>query len=368
MPKFVTILYLFLCLTVACDERSGNPGSKDVEEIVFEPCISDKLDTLSTSSLALQNVDSALVDTAVARFSRLGNVHSLVIVKNGYIVSENYFNGFGASDTHYMASATKSVTSLVTGIAIDRGFIEDVDVRLDAAFPEFYDSVDVRKRAITLRHLLTMSSGLEWFEGSTSIYGNAMKWAIQQFPLVFEPGSKWRYSSADLHLVSGVFTKNTKQTLKEFGTKYLFNPLGIVSFNWWPDRFGYTTGSTLMELSPRSMAKLGLMVARDGCYGGKRIVSSDWIAKSTTGYLDTPVIYSRGGKYGFGWWINKFRNYKVVMAQGSGCQGIYVIKDLDLVVVFMANMSDNNFTTIQDIVASNIIVACDPNALPTKNK
>ena len=320
-------------------------------------------DGWQTASLDEVGIDGAKIDQAVALIQddTYRNVHAILIVKDGKLVFEAYFGGytwdyngdqykgervdFDRDTIHNLASVTKSFTSALIGIAIDKGFIQGVDERACGFFPEHADLCDEDKRQITLKHLLTMTSGLEW-NGMEVPLSDTHNDLIQLFlvqdpigyvlakPIVSEPGTDWYYNGGNTNLLGEVIREATEQRMDDFATQHLFAPLGITDYEWDHINPDVIHASGNLRLRPRDMAKLGYVYLNGGVWNGQRIVSEEWIEASTKDYASTP-----GGEgYGYQWWRKTYRSEVIPIdafyAAGWGGQRITGFPSLDMVVVF----------------------------------
>ena len=291
------------------------------------------------------------------------NIHGILVVKDGKLVFEEYFHGYkwdfngegfrgeatdyDAATRHNLASVTKSFTSTLIGIAIDQGLIRGVDEKVFDYFPEYAHLRDKEKDTITLEHLLTMTSGLEWngmdIHVSTRDPENDL---IQLFvvsdpieyilakPLVDPPGSRWYYNGGGTNLLGAIIRKATGMRTDEFAEEHLFAPLGITNYEWDFINHEVVHASGNLALWPRDMAKLGVLFLNDGVWGGERIVSEAWVRNSTTHHAD--VTWGEG--YGYQWWLRTYhagsRAFESYYAAGWGGQRIIVFPELEMVVVF----------------------------------
>ena len=267
-----------------------------------------------------------------------GTLHSLLVVRDGKLVVDEYFHGYEPDDLHGIASVTKSVSSLLVGIALDQGKIESIDDTIPSFFPEHSVSQTEGWNRETLRHLLTMSMGLDWTrEEAEILHGTGPGF----FDLVFkrlvsdEPGTRWNYVNSEADLLSGVLVHSTGMSPEEFAREYLFEPLGIRRWDW----SGMADGQhRLMDgslwLRPRDMAKIGMLVLNGGAWEGRRIISEDWIKASTTPHITTGEFL---GEYGYLWWIGSLPTSmgleRVILANGWGSQFIALFPDRDMVIV-----------------------------------
>ncbi|MFC1726414.1 serine hydrolase domain-containing protein [candidate division KSB1 bacterium] len=291
------------------------------------------------STPADEGFDQSEIDRAYERLfseSLYPAAHSMLVIRNGKLVSEAYCRDKEDRDMfHNIQSATKSITSILTGIAIDRGFIESVNDPVYHYIPEYFDG-NVRKRDITIHHVLTMETGLyfdndehtaEFFHSQ----GSSLEYVLHK-ELTFSPGSDWYYTDGNPQLLSGIIQKVTGKTEEEFAEEYLFGPLGIEHYQWEKHHDGLTFGAVGLWLRPRDMAKIGQMMLQDGLWNGERILSAEWIAESVK-------LQTTHQTYGYYWypWDEKEAYY----ASGHGGQLIYIAPDKQLVVVFTADSYSN---------------------------
>ena len=264
------------------------------------------------------------------------NVHSILIVRNGYLVTEAYFFPFRSKHPHEVYSVTKSVVSILMGIAIEKDFIESVHQPVVDFFPEqTIENNDARKQAITLEHLLTMTSGLEWTEGETSkqLWQN-IDWVqfLLNRPMATEPGTRFNYNSGNTHLLSAVIQKTTGMNTLSFAQAHLFEALGISDVLWSRDPSDIYIGGWGIRMRPRDMAKLGYLYLNNGLWDGQQIVPADWIKTSIEKHVSVPEPLEPWDLHlGYSWWLHEFGPYA---AHGMKGQFIYVIPDLNMVVVF----------------------------------
>ncbi len=278
----------------------------------------------------------ALVRDAIA--GEAGKIHSLLVVKGDELIVEEYFHGWQRDDFHRIASVTKSVTSLLVGIARDRGQIPDLDAPIAEYYPQDADLTTGQWRDVTIRHLLTMSAGLQWSKAELrSLYGVGEQFFRRVFSQRFRtsPGEAFQYASADVSLLAGVLSQETGTDIESFAEKALFDPLEFAGYDWdegLTDGFNRLDGT--LELRPRDMAKLGALVLREGRWRDRQVVSSEWIRESTSRHILTgdPVLSG----YGYLWWVATTpepTSARVILGNGWGSQLICVFPDLDLVVV-----------------------------------
>ena len=252
-----------------------------------------------------------------------------------------YYHG---TDLHTMQSVSKTVTSAIIGIAITRG---DFKAGLDTPVLSYFDvskvqNVDDRKRRMTLRDVLTMTTGLEWVEdvpyddprSDSSLMEATDDWvqyAIDK-PMAHEPGTVFNYSSGATELLAYIFQKETGQDIDTYGEKNLFAPLGI-KHRWKRTYLGVVDTEGGLYLNGADLAKIGYLYLNDGVWDGKRLISAAWVRQSLTPAIDTGW---QGLKYGFKWWLQPLEDGKeyVWHAIGFGGQRLMVFPSEQLIATF----------------------------------
>ncbi len=286
-------------------------------------------------TIASKPVPAPDLNAAIEAAEDLPRLHSLLVSRQGKLILERYFNGKNASSLANMKSASKSVISAMVGIAIDRGLIESVHQPLTAFFPEYLEgNENAPKREITVKDLLTMQSGLETTSnrnfGAWVLSGDWVRYALNQ-PLEHPPGTRMEYSTGNTHLLSAILTRVSGSSTWEFAQETLAAPLGFRLARWPQDQQGIYFGGNDMLMTPRQMLAFGELYVNGGRYQGRQIVSAQWVK-------DSFVPYARSRRqgdrfYGYGWWIREFAGYPTFYAWGYGGQYIFLVPDLNLVVV-----------------------------------
>jgi CubicO group peptidase (beta-lactamase class C family) len=267
---------------------------------------------------------------------RLPRLHSLLVARQGNLLFEAYYNGARASSPANIKSASKSVISALVGIAIDRGLIPEVRHPIGEYFPELgAPGAGEIKRAITIEDLLTMRSGLE--STSNNNYGpwvnssNWVRYALDR-PLEAAPGTRMIYSTGSTHLLSAILTRVTGSDTRRFAAENLANPLGFSLAPWTRDPQGIYFGGNEMAMTPRQLVAFGDLYLNGGrTRDGTAVLSPDWVRESFV--ARTPSPRERGRFYGYGWWIRDMAGYATHYAWGYGGQFVFVVTELDLVVV-----------------------------------
>jgi CubicO group peptidase (beta-lactamase class C family) len=289
-----------------------------------------------TASPESQGLDSVVLAEALGYVRSKGiPLHSFLIVRNGVVVLDAYVYPYAGREPHDIASATKSVTSAATGVAIEQGYIKSVDQTVMPLLPHSSDDSDPRRRNVSVRHLLTMTSGFdcdtEGGEKALAAMRHSPDWAAfaLAIPMRADPGSLYAYCSCNNHLLSSIITATTGKSLLEFTQKNLFGPLGITDVVWPADPKGRTHGWGDLHLYPHDMARLGLLYLNRGRWGSVQVVPANWVSESSK----ASVTVREGVGYGYSWWINTARP-PIFEAVGRGGQRIAILPKENMVVVF----------------------------------
>jgi CubicO group peptidase (beta-lactamase class C family) len=271
---------------------------------------------------------------ASAEAAEIEGLRSLLVSFRGETVLERYHDGAGPRRTTNVKSVSKSLLAALIGIAIDQGWIDGVESPIGPYFERYLQGEDPRKREITVEDLLTMRSGLERTSGRN--YGawvSSRSWigyALHQ-PLIGEPGRSVEYSTGSSHLLSALLTKAAGESTWSFAQKNLARPMGFEIGRWTRDPEGFFFGGNEMGLTPRQMLDFGRLYLNGGrTPGGEQVVSEQWVEDSC---VPRGRSSRSGRRYGYGWWIRELADREVCYAWGYGGQFIFVVRDLDLVVV-----------------------------------
>lgn len=292
------------------------------------------------------------------------DVHAVLVVRHGALVFEHYFSGkdehwgepvgdvaFGPATKHDERSVTKSIVALVLGIAIDRGLIKSIDEPVMSFFPEYADLRTAEKDKIRLRDLVTMSSGLEWHEDDTPYTSNAnsenrmdaapdpYRYALQQ-AVIEPPGQVWNYNSGSTEVIAAVLKKASGKPVDELARTLLFAPLGIADVDWPRSARGDPIAAGALRMRPRDLAKIGQLVLQRGAWNGTQVVPASWIDAATTPQINVSGFNSFF--YGYFFWLGRSladgREVPWAAAVGLGGQRVFIVPDLDLVVVVNAGL------------------------------
>jgi CubicO group peptidase (beta-lactamase class C family) len=317
-------------------------------------------DDWRTSPPELQGMSSVVLQQLHAFIRSHGlPLDSYLVVRHGYIVYEDYPSAFTADNSHILHSVSKSFTSALIGIAIDEGYIPNVDEPVVNFFSDrTIANLDDRKQRMTVRHLLNMRAGLEWDEWShpytdpqNDLHQMIFSADCIQFmldrPMAAEPGTTWVYNTGASHLLAGIIQETTGQIPLAFAFDHLFGPLGITHAFWTRDRNGLNFGGSELHLRPRDMAKFGLLYLNEGEWDGDQIIPPEWVVQSQRSATQP----WSGTGYGYQWW--KQLSMGTFEARGLHSQWIIVHPEYDLVVVQTASDFDgeiNVFGLVQDYV------------------
>jgi CubicO group peptidase (beta-lactamase class C family) len=332
----------------------------------------------------------ARLDNAIAD-KRIWNLHSVVVVRNGRLVFERYFEGedtargnrpmgvvsFKPDTLHDLRSVSKSIVGLLYGIALAAGKVPAPEDRLMQSFPEYADlAADPERNRWTLHHVLTMTMGTDWNESMP--YTNqansetAMDMAPDRYryilsrPIVTEPGKRWVYNGGATALLGRLIAKGAGKSLHQYARETLFDPLGIGPTDWHADKAGELIAASGIRMTPRDLARIGQLVLRRGVWEGRAVVPGEWIARCTTSVvpIDDKVQYGYqwyGGTFAFETPTIPQSNQNFRYALGNGGQRLTVFPELDLIVVSMAgnyNSKDNNvppLRVIADVVMPSLL-------------
>ncbi len=327
-------------------------------------CGTLKVGQLVASEARSPALEPTLHARAMDRAAQLPRLRSLLISIDGMLVEEQYFQGARFSDSANLKSASKSVLSALVGIALDQGYLESLQDSIWEFFPQYLDAADAGKEDITLEDLLTMRSGLE--TTSNRNYGRWVQssdWVhhVLTRRMVGEPGGRMIYSTGSSHLLSAVLTRATGMSTLEFARLHLGTPLGIRIFSWMRDPQGIYFGGNEMHMRPRAMLEIGELYLRRGQVKGRQVVSEAWIQASLK-----PRTQSRwsGRQYGYGWWMRTMGEHQVYYAWGYGGQFIFVVPDLQMVVVTTSSPLPGqgrrqHQRTIYDLMEHDLVPAAD---------
>ncbi|NVJ87254.1 MAG: ankyrin repeat domain-containing protein [Algoriphagus sp.] len=306
----------------------------------------------NVSNPSEQGLNNNLVDEFFYEASHLKTLYGLLIVKNGSLIAEGYFNKGSVDQLSQRASVTKSYVSALLGIAIEKGCLSGVDQKMVEFFTEIESKIaDPRKKTITIKQMLQMRAGYPWEETEdeywNTIWSGKYIDAVEDIPLTHDPGSTFQYSNLTSNWLAIIISRACKTDLKSFGEKYLFSPLRVKIGDWPKDLDGYRIGSGDIQFTARDMAKFGMLYLNEGQIDGRQIIPAEWVKESTQKYStdinSTGVKSGRLGRYfkdvgyGYQWWSASVGEHQFNYAWGHGGQLIVILRDLDIVIVTTAD-------------------------------
>jgi len=372
---FVSLLVVSLIIVCSLTGQavaSSKPGSEKIKYIAqgentgkYWPTAGWKTSKPEAMGMDSQKLAEAIEYAATPEFNNEG----IVVIKNGYIVAEAYFGSFRQDSAHVSHSMAKSFTSALIGIAIDKGLIAAIDTKICKYYENWNcdDEDDFRSR-ITIRHAMTLTTGLKWHEDWSKFdwntndalkmikNGHFMRYISDREGL-YEPGQRFKYSTGDPMLLSRVIQEATGMSAFEFARQNLFNPLNISNVRWDKDKDGYTATFSMLYTTVRDYAKFGYLFLNKGRWEDKQIVSEQWVEKSTR----TDPGVRMWGAYGYLWHVNlpyrlKWSNSPIsrdtipsdgYMAEGVMGQNIFIIPSRDLVIVRVANKTGEGMDLVK---------------------
>lgn len=288
-------------------------------------------------------------------------VYAMVTVKDGVIIDEYYQPGQDENSTYEVHSCSKSFTSALFGIAMEQGYIGGVDDLLSDYLPQVAD-LEGAKKELTLRHLLTQTSGLEWYEWGGSVsnwaqFRGADNWVeyILGRQMVAKPGQIFNYSTGNTHLLAAAIEAATGRKLLDYGKEVLFDKLGMTTIDWGTDPQGIADGGNGVIISARDAARFGQLFLQKGVWEGEQLVPADWVEESTT--VKNGGAGDGTGSYGYQWWIRPYTagsfgsyapphgagTYDCYNAFGAWGQFIFIVPELQLVTVITSSGPQNSY-------------------------
>jgi CubicO group peptidase (beta-lactamase class C family) len=305
-------------------------------------------DGWEVSTPAEQGLDPMLVTELYYSAAELETIYSLLLVKNGYLIAEHYFNEGSVEQKARLQSVTKSYTSALVGIALDQSYLSSVERKMLDFFPEIADQItDPRKEQVTIQHLLQMRAGYPSEETDPSLWQGLLSGhyvpLIEEFALTADPGTAFCYSNLSSNWLGIIIARACNTSLKSFAEEHLFSPIEVEVGEWGTDAEGNNLGCGDLHFTARDAARFGLLYLNDGEYEGKQLIPADWVRESLQRYSDD--INVTGGfpanrglcisdiGYGYQWWSARAGEYYFNFAWGHGGQLIVLLDELDMVIV-----------------------------------
>ena len=363
--NFISFLILMSIAGCNSDDQSTTVSTIP-DEGIFEYNIPEQTqDGWQTATVTDVNIDQKIIEEMMLWINKgtYGHIDSIVIAKDGYLVHEGYFNGADRNKLNDLRSVSKSIISTIVGIAIDAGYIASVDDKVMSLFPEYnlLDNWHERKSDISIRHLLTMSSGLACNDnnlvspGREGIMFESDDW-LEHFltlPSVREAGSEFAYCAGGVVGLAGVIENTTHMKGIEYADEALFKPLNINDYKWLK-----TNGDLLhpngLYLNSRDMAKIGQIMST-GTWNDEVVLSKNWITQASSHqYLDADL-----DSLGFLWWrySSQFESieHDLFYAHGKGGKSIIVMPELDIVIVIAAQNNSSNALQLNGQIINDFI-------------
>lgn len=325
--------------------RLLRPSSVELQGVTYAP--EDRAD-FPVSTPEAEGLDPALVAEMYREAEALPRLYSILVVKNGKLVAEEYFNDGGIDTPTLIQSAAKSIFSALVGLAHREACLPDLDARIVDFLPEIADQIhEPRKSGITIRHLLQMRSGLPWEETDPQLWELLMQGdhlaPLRDFPLVADPGAQFNYSNFSTDLLGVTIAKACGVDLEEFASAHLLGPLDARFGKW---QRGKDYHYPLIHLTPRTAARIAQLYLDGGAYNGRQVIPPDWISASLADYSDDAWVtverldhagrYLRDLGYGYQWWQASAGDHRVNFAWGHGGQFYGLVHDQNLVIVVTA--------------------------------
>ena len=361
--KISTIcIILIIAFTFSC-KKEDNPNLNSYNYSI--PAVFD--DGLETSSLESVGLDLVPIAEMMNYINSTDGhtIHNILIIKNKKLVFEEYFDGYKllwsapdmngelmnySKDTdHFMASVSKSVTSVVVGIAVKEGYITDVNNKIVDYFPQYSDILTGEKANITIHHLLNMSCGVTLDESTYSYNDprNELRQVMEMDdpiryilskPLESTPGTHFSYSSGTGIVLSAIIEKVTGMKFLDYANSRLFDPLRSVGGVWTSIHNGLSFASGGLYFKARELSKIGLLFLNNGQWEGNEIITPEWIELSQQEYISTNNTFFQNSSYGYQWWNTHFTvnglSHKCFFAAGWGDQFMFIIPSLDMIIEF----------------------------------
>ena len=344
--QWMMIAVFILCTLAGCDSSNildASPSAEELAAVDFTPL---ERDDWEVSTPEEQGLDPELVAGLYYDASQMDTLYSVLVIKNGKLIAEEYFNDGSVDKKTLLQSVTKSYVSALVSVAMEQGCISGIDEKLVDYFPEVAGEItDPRKDQITIEQMMQMRAGYP-DEETAQEYMDALYWGvypplIEDFPLVCEPGTCFNYSNVTYMLLAQLLSRSCETDLKAFAQENLFGPMDTEIGDWLKDREGEYIGSGGINTTSRDAARFGQLYLDGGEYEGNQVISSAWVQDSLRSYsvkakdYGMSLVFKDLG-YGYGWWSATVRNHNFNFAWGHGGQLIVLLEDLDMVIVTTA--------------------------------
>lgn len=360
-PARTVLLGSTVALVCACSDATTSPRPTPAPIDLSQPW--------RTAGPSSQGIDSAVLAAAFAQAPSTVGLRTLLVARNGFLVREYYAPPLTVDSLSDVRSVTKSITSMLVGIAITRGELPGLSERLSQLIPPRIASMRSDEAYITVEDLLTMTGGWQWNEWTGNDY-NLWALAPDQIdyllarPVANAPGTAYTYNSAAVHLLGVGLSVATGVIEQDYAMAHLLGPLNISAIAWETDNRGYNNAAAGIQLRTRDLAKIGQLVLQNGRTATAQIVPAEWLNAALTVH---EAIHDQYGvvndlNYGYLWWLTSVQGHAVWLAWGFRGQYIYIVPDQQLVVVATASLtapttSDAEAIEILNLIASGIAPA-----------
>jgi CubicO group peptidase (beta-lactamase class C family) len=353
LPLKISLLAGIFLIFGSCHE---NPSSPSISSSSF---VHRDAYAWPVSTPAAQGYDTTKISAALEEMRTTSFLWSFLVVHNDSLILE-YYSSYQKENDFDIHSASKSFTSALVGIAIDRGIVKSVQEKILSYFPDFDTAgLDPRKRDWTLEQFLTMRSGLDWDETAdhTALYTDKVNWMYTTLglPLRYSPGEQFVYTTPNVNLLSGILTRSSGMSTYEFAEKFLFTPLRISVRSWAQDPQGVYTGGAGMTFTPRDLARLGQLYLHNGICDGVQVVSRQWVQQTLIARNQINSTWGdfKSVNYGYLWWNNYQAPDSIFMAAGFAGQFVFVVPSKNMVIVTIGN---DNYSTAQASENETVII------------
>jgi CubicO group peptidase (beta-lactamase class C family) len=355
MYRHLALLFLIFIFTISCSDSGTETDDKDTVRFPAQGTYEGEYwptEGWRSCKPSEVGMDSAKLMLAYQYASDPNlNTDALVIIKNGYVVGEAYLNGTGETSLLDAYSVTKSFTSALVGIAIDEGVISRINEYAYQYLPAWsLEGIPAIKKRVKLRHLITMTGGLDWNRDTTAtddyvmlLTNNYIEYVLTKNVIV-EPGTEWYYSNGEAMLWSEILSYNLDRSVDIYSYQKLQKKIGVPTIFWSSDFSGNTNTAYGMKGIAKDFAKFGYLYLKKGIWDGERIISESWIKESTSAASEEINFY------GYYWWLppgfESYPNYSNIpdstfMALGANAQRLYIVPEKDLVIVRMGHGNDS---------------------------
>lgn len=332
------VVTLILALVVGC----SSPSTEELEAVDYAPLPGEDW---QVSTPVDQGLDPMLLAEFYLNAAELETLYGLLVVKDGRLIAEDYFNLGSVEQKPLLQSVAKSFTSALVGIAFDQGCLSSVDQKMIDFFPDYADQIaDPRKDQITIRDMLQMRAGYPPEESDPelweAVWSDDYVHLVADVPLSSDPGTEFQYSNLTAHWLGIIVARACDTDLQSLAQTYLFDPMGGEIGDWRKDLDGYNWAAGELHATARDAAKFGVLYLNDGEFEGTQVISADWVRDSLQTYSEG--AYGNVGDfrdigYGYQWWSAQIGDYDVNFAWGHGGQLIVLVDELNMVVVVTAD-------------------------------